>query len=58
MTKIIEACQFDMSGLHTQTTLDILPLGSYDMVIGMDKLATHKEKIYCYNKTLACEDIE
>ena len=36
----------------------MLPLGSYDMLIGMDWLAAHKTKLDCYNKTLECEDEE
>jgi hypothetical protein len=47
-----------MNGLSTQATLNILPLGSYDMLIGMDWLASHKAKLDCYNKTLECEDEE
>jgi hypothetical protein len=38
----------------TQATLNILPLGSYDMLIGMDWLAAHKFKLDCYHKTLEC----
>jgi hypothetical protein len=36
----------------------MLPLGSYDLLIGMDWLATHKAKLDYYNKTLECEDEE
>jgi hypothetical protein len=50
--------QFIVNGLSTQTTLNILPLGSYDMFLGMDWLASHKAKLDCYNKTLECEDEE
>jgi hypothetical protein len=34
--EVILACQFIMNGLSTQANLNILPLGSYDMLIGMD----------------------
>jgi hypothetical protein len=54
--EVIEACQFEMNGMHTQATLNILPLGSYDMLIGMDWLEAHKVKLDCFNKTLECED--
>ena len=47
-----------MNGIPTQATLNILPLGSYDQLIGMDWLASHKAKLDCYNKTLECEDAE
>jgi hypothetical protein len=38
----------------TQATLNVLPLGSYDLLIGMDWLAAHKAKLDCYHKTLEC----
>jgi hypothetical protein len=38
----------------TQATLNILPLGLYDLLIGMDWLATYKAKLDCYHKTLEC----
>jgi hypothetical protein len=38
----------------TQATLNVLPLGSYDLLIGMDWLAAHKAKLDCYYKTLEC----
>jgi hypothetical protein len=38
----------------TQATLNVLPLGSYYMLIGMDWLAAHKAKMDCYYKTLEC----
>jgi hypothetical protein len=44
-----------MSGeFSNQAPLNVLPLGSYDLLIGMDWLATHKAKLDCYNKTLEC----
>jgi hypothetical protein len=47
-----------MSGFPTQATLNILPLGYYDLLIEMDWLASHKTKLDYYNKTLECEDEE
>jgi hypothetical protein len=52
LTEVIPACQFIMSGLPTQATLNIVPLGSYDLMIGMDWLVAHKTKLDFYNKTL------
>jgi hypothetical protein len=45
-----------MSGLHTQEALNILPLGSYEVLLGMDWLVVHKEKFNFYDETLECED--
>jgi hypothetical protein len=47
-----------MNGFPTQENLNILPLGSYDLLIGMDWLASHKTKLDCYSKTLECENEE
>jgi hypothetical protein len=47
-----------MSGFPTQANLNILPLGSYDLLIGMDWLDSHKTKLDCYNRTLECENKE
>jgi hypothetical protein len=38
--------------------LNILPLGYYDLIIGMDWLAAHKTKLEYYSKTLECENEE
>jgi hypothetical protein len=58
LIEFIPACQFIMNELPTQATLNMLPLRSYDLLIGMDWLATHKTKLDHYNKTLECEDEE
>jgi hypothetical protein len=38
--------------------LNILPLGSDEVVFGMDSLAAHKEKLNCYENILECGDNE
>jgi hypothetical protein len=43
-----------MGEFHTQSTLNIIPLGSYDLLIGMDWLATYKARLDYYHKTLEC----
>jgi hypothetical protein len=55
---MIQACPFEMNGLHTQVALNILPLWSYEVLIGMDLLDSQKEKLDCYEKTIECEDSE
>ena len=41
-----------MDGLATYVDLNVLPPGSYDVLIGMDWLeAQRKKKLDCYNKT-------
>jgi hypothetical protein len=55
VTEVIEACSFEMSGMHTQSTLNILTLGSHNVFIGMDRLDVHKERMNFHDKTLECE---
>ena len=47
-----------MDRLPTKATLNTLPLGSYDILIGMKWLATYKTKLDCYHKNLECENEE
>jgi hypothetical protein len=54
VAEVIPSCEFIMGGLPNQATINILPLGSYDLLIGMDWLATNKTKLYCYQKNLEC----
>ena len=45
-----------MNGLKTHAYLNILPLGSYDLLIGMDWLEKHRVILNCYDKTFSCLD--
>jgi hypothetical protein len=45
-----------MSRFPTQKKLNILPLGSYDLLIGMDWLASHKTNLDYYSENLECEN--
>jgi hypothetical protein len=58
VVKVVESCPIQIEGFQTQADLNVLPLGSYDVLLGMDWLAAHKEKLNCYEKTLECEDEE
>ena len=44
----------DMNGLFTYADMNIFPLGSYDILIGMDWLEMHRGKLDYYNKTFEC----
>ena len=44
--------------LVTYEDLNVLPLGSYDILIGMDWLEAHRVKLDCYNKTFECTNEE
>jgi hypothetical protein len=48
--------EFSLDGQTIRTDMNILPLGSYDMIIGMDWLERHKEILNCYTKTRNYKD--
>ena len=47
-----------MKGLKTFEYLNIIPLGSYDVLIGMDWLDAHHAIVDCHNKNYTCLDEE
>jgi hypothetical protein len=48
----------DVNGLNTRADLNILPLGSYDCLIGMDWLDQHHAILDYHNKEFTCLDEE
>ena len=58
VSEVVEKCPLFMDGLVTSVDLNVLPLGSYDVLIGMDWLEAHKVKLDSYNKTFECMDEE
>jgi hypothetical protein len=52
----ISDLEFTLDGQRIRTNLNILPLGSYDMIIGMDWLEQHKSILDCYTKILSYKD--
>jgi hypothetical protein len=55
---MVKSCLMDMNGLNTREDLNILPLGSYDCLIGMDWLDQHHAILDCHNKAFTCLDEE
>ena len=47
-----------MNGLVTYVDLNFLPLGSYDVLIGIDWVESHRVNLVCYNKTFECMNEE
>jgi hypothetical protein len=45
--------EFILDGQNIRTNMNILPLGSYDMIIMMDWLEQHREVLDCYTKILS-----
>jgi hypothetical protein len=55
---IVKECPMNMNGVNTKAYLNIIPLGSYDFLIGMDWLENHHVILEYYNKALTCLDKE
>jgi hypothetical protein len=45
-----------MNGLKTKVNVNIIPLGSYDCLIGMDWMEKNHVVLDCFNKTITCRD--
>ena len=58
VSEVVEKCPLVMNGLVTCVDLNVPPLGSYDVLIGMDWLEAHRVKLDCYNKNFKCTDEE
>jgi hypothetical protein len=55
---MVRGCSISLNRVITNVDLNIIPLGSYDVVIGMDWLDTHHAVLDCNNKTFTCLDEE
>jgi hypothetical protein len=49
MNEMVKRCPMDMNGLSTRVYLNIIPLGSYDFLVGMDWLDMHHVILDYYN---------
>jgi len=56
VTDFVKCCALDMNGFISQADLNILPLGSYDVLIGMDWLEKHTVLLDFYDKSFSCID--
>jgi hypothetical protein len=56
--ELVKSCPVDMNGLSMKVDLNILPLGSYDCLIGMDWLDQHHAILDCRNKAFTFLDEE
>ena len=52
ITKFVKVCPLEMNGMKTFENLNIIPLGSYEVLIGMDWLDAHHAVLDLHNKTL------
>ena len=51
---MVRSCSISINGVNTSIGLNIIPLGSYDVLIGMDWLDKHHAVLDCHNKTFTC----
>jgi hypothetical protein len=51
-------CPINMNGLNVVIDMNIIPLGSYYILIGMDWLDKHHVVLNCHDKTFTCIDEE
>ena len=58
VTEIVKDLILDFNDLDTSINLNILPLGSYDILIGMDWLESHKAVIDYLHKIFSSVDEE
>jgi hypothetical protein len=53
---MVRGCSISLNGVNTSTNLNIILLGSYDVLIGMDWLDKHHVVLGCHNKTFTFLD--
>ena len=58
VTEIVKDCRISFNILNTTVNLNILLLVSYDILIGIDWLETHKVIIDCLHKSFESVDEE
>ena len=56
VSEIVKECEVNLNGFITKVDLDILPLGSYDVLIDMDWLEQHHVMLNCFHKSILCMD--
>ena len=56
VSSMVQSCQMQIGDMSTRTDLRITPLGSYDVVLGMDWLYAHSTKMDCRQKRVECVD--
>ena len=54
VTCFVKECAVVMGHFEIVVNLNVLPLGSYDLLIGMDWLEQHRVILNCYDKTFTC----
>ena len=53
---VVHKCGLSLGRFDTAVDLQIIPLGSYDVVLGMDWLGSYRASIGCRKKIIMCQD--
>ena len=56
INELVKDCPIDMNGINIKIDVNIIPLDSYDCLIGMDWLEKNHVVLDYYNKTINCLD--
>jgi hypothetical protein len=48
---MVKSCSISLNGVNTSIDINIIPLGSYDILIGMDWMDTHHAVLDCHKNT-------
>jgi hypothetical protein len=56
INEMVKPCRMEMNGLHTKVDLNIIHLGSYDFLIGMDWLDHHHVVVDCYKAFILLDE--
>lgn len=56
VSEVVNECLVEVNRLVRKVNLNIIPLGSYQTLIGMDCLELHRAKVDCYDKIVECID--
>ena len=54
VTCFVKKCAVVINQFKIFVKINVLPLGSYDILIGMDWLEQHRVILKCYDKTFTC----
>jgi hypothetical protein len=53
---MVKSCSISLNGVNTSIDINIIQLGSYVILIGMDWLDKNHTVLDCHNKTFTCLD--
>jgi hypothetical protein len=54
--EVVRSCSISLNGVNNSVDLNIIPLGSYDILIGMNWLEKHHDVLDCHSNTFTCLD--